>query len=110
MAEGSVMKEFEDTVYKLQDWIIALAKENNVELDEVALIAIKSDPLMYGIELRDFFKKNAKAVAEKDVAALKALLPAQITGREIPEPVIEKGFLFLAVFQSLFKDLDAPAE
>lgn len=101
------MKEFEDTVYKLQAWIISLAAEDNIELNELALIAIKSDPLIYGLELRDFFKKNAEAVARKDVAALKVLLPAQIRGREIPEPVIEKGFLFLAVFQSLFADLDA---
>lgn len=104
------MKEFEDTVYKLQNWIIQLAKEHNIELNELALIKIRADPLVYGIELRQFFKDNAKAVAERDVAVLKELLPAQIQGREIPQPVIDKGFLFLAVFQSLFKDIDAGAE
>lgn len=103
------MKEFEDTVYKLQRFIVSSAAEVRVTPGEMELIEmfIKADPLIYAIHLREFLKEYAAQIEQKDVAALKALLPAQFQQYQIPQPIVDKGFLFIRVFQSLFADLDA---
>ena len=102
------MKEFEDTVFKLQRFILSAAAEVHVTPGELELIelVIRADPLVYAIHLRDFLGKHAAQIEQKDVAALKALLPAQFQHYEIPQPIVDKGFLFMRVFASLFADLD----
>lgn len=103
------MKEFEDTVYKLQTFIISSAAAVRVTPGEMELIEmfVRADPLIYAIHLREFLAEYKQQIEQKDVAALKALLPAQFQQYEIPQPIVDKGFLFIQVFQSLFADLDA---
>ena len=65
------MKEFEETVYKLQRFIKAAALEVRVKPGELKLIelVVCADPLLYAVHLRDFFSNHADEIQRKDVAA-----------------------------------------
>jgi ribosomal protein S20 len=103
-----VLSALDEVVRKLKIWAPQALSEigGNTEDCQAMRKAMDHDALLYVGEIRTFLKDYKKQVENKDWEYFQTLLPEKYQKVEIPKTIVEKGLLYLQVFQSLLKDLD----
>jgi hypothetical protein len=104
----AVMTALDETVRKLKLWAPEALKQMGGKKDEVMELqkAMNHDTLMYIPYIKAILKDHAKRIELKDVAFFRSLMPVNYQVYAPTQEIVEKGFLYLRVFESLLKDLE----
>lgn len=105
---GSVLASFDEVFAKLRIWAPNALAEIGAKPADIEKInfLLKLDTLVHIGALKQHFDKHSKRLLSKDVNYVRDnFLPPEYRTVEIPQHLVEKGFLYIEVIAELLEQL-----